>query len=57
MQDDSVFPCPEGEHVDKLWYSSSNTEKSAKVDVLLSLSKLRSRAVWKGKSAISGGTR
>ena len=33
-----MFPCPEGEHVDKLWYSSNNTEKSAKVDVLLPLS-------------------
>lgn len=34
IQDDSVFPCPEGKHVEYLYYSSNKEEKLAKVEVL-----------------------
>ena len=33
IQESSIFPCPEGQHVEKLWYSSTQKEKSAKVEV------------------------
>ena len=35
VKDDSVFPCPEDQHVDRFWYSSTQEEKSAKVEVEL----------------------
>ena len=35
VKDDSVFPCPEDQHIDRFWYSSTQEEKSAKVEVEL----------------------
>ena len=32
VKDDSVFPCPEDQHIDRFWYSSTQEEKSAKVE-------------------------
>ncbi|CBK20653.2 uncharacterized protein [Blastocystis hominis] len=32
VKESSIFPCPDGEHVEKLWYSSTQQEKSSKVE-------------------------